>query len=449
VNILMIGAGYVGLVSAACMAEMGHLVTCIDIDARKIGLLNEGVLPIYEPGLEELVLRNLQAGRLHFITSYKEAVASCQICFIAVATPEAQGGSCDLQYVLASARSIGQHLDGYRLIAIKSTVPVGTAERVRLVLEEEQKKRSLSHPFDVVSNPEFLKEGSAVFDCLKPERIIVGAESSQARDLMRNLYAPFTMNHDRMIFMTVRSAEMTKYAANAMLATRISFMNELANLCEKLGANINDVRIGIGSDPRIGYHFLYAGVGYGGSCFPKDLRAFQIMAEHAGATSHLIDAVEQINQQQKLRLLTKLKNYFEGHLQGKTIAVWGLAFKPNTDDIREAPSLELIRALLKEGARLRLYDPIAMDNARKVLFEESPDGKNNLLTFCESAFDAAEGVDAIALITEWKQFRFIDLNQILRSMKGKGFFDGRNQYKPHDMKEKGFDYYAIGIPSGH
>ncbi len=446
-NILVIGAGYVGLVSAACMAEMGHCVTCIDIDAKKIASLNAGVIPIYEPGLEELVLRNLKAGRLFFTTSYPEAVATCQICFIAVATPEAQDGSCDLQYVLAAARSIGQSLNSYRLIAIKSTVPVGTAEKVRLVLDEELKKRELSHPFSIVSNPEFLKEGSAVSDCLKPDRIIIGADDVQARELMRDLYAPFTMNHDRVIFMTVRSAEMTKYAANAMLATRISFMNELANLCEELGANINDVRIGIGSDSRIGYQFLYAGVGYGGSCFPKDLRAFQIMAAQAGSTSHLIHAVEHINQKQKLRLVEKLKHYFKGQLKNKTIAIWGLAFKPNTDDLREAPSLEIIRALLEEGASLRLYDPIAMDHARKILLKKDYDFDAACLTFCKNEFEAVEGADAVALVTEWKQFRFLDLNQILGLMKGKGFFDGRNQYKPHDMKEKGFDYFAIGIPS--
>jgi UDPglucose 6-dehydrogenase len=447
-NILVIGAGYVGLVSAACLAEMGHRVICLDIDEKKIVSLNKGVIPIYEPGLEELVLRNGKAGRLSFTSAYPEAIAACQICIIAVATPEAPDGSCDLRFIFSAAQSIGRHLDGYRLVVIKSTVPVGTTEQVGLLIQEELNKRGLSHPFDMVSNPEFLKEGSAIADCLKPERIILGVDSQKAREEMRSLYTPFTMNHDRMIFMTIRSAEMTKYAANAMLATRISFMNELANLCEKVGANIHDVRIGIGSDSRIGYQFLYAGVGYGGSCFPKDLRALQIMAKQADASSHLIDAVEHINQKQKLRLLEKIKAYFKGELKGRTIAIWGLAFKPNTDDMREAPSLALIRALVEEGIALRLYDPIAMDSARNALASISfPPESKDLLTYCDTEFEAAEGADAIALVTEWKQFRFLDLGQIRKSMKGKGFFDGRNQYKPDDMKEKGFDYHAIGVSS--
>ncbi len=438
-NITVIGAGYVGLVTAACMAEMGHIVICLDIDEGKIENLKKGIVPIYETGLEELIARNLKAKRLKFTTSYAEALVS-PICFLAVATPESLDGSCDLTFIFAAGRSIGRHIDGYRLIAIKSTVPVGTSEKVRKIISDEVKHRGLELSFDVASNPEFLKEGSAVADCLKPDRIIVGADSEKAKNLLRDLFAPFSMNRDRILFMGIPSAEMTKYAANAMLATRISFMNELANLCEKVGANIHEVRTGIGSDTRIGTHFLYAGLGYGGSCFPKDLRALQAIASEAKASSHLIDAVEKINQSQKQKVAEKMLGYFP-NISGKTIALWGLAFKPNTDDMREAPSLVVIDALLKSGCQLRLYDPVAMDNARKIL------PKNERIVFCESEYEAAKGADAIALITEWKQFRFVDLDQIKQSMRGKGFFDGRNQYKPHDMKEKGFDYHAIGIPA--
>lgn len=444
-NILVIGAGYVGLVTAACMAEMGHHVIALDIDPRKIDNLNQGIIPIYEPGLDELIKRNKDAGRISFTTSYADAVPQAEICFIAVATPESKDGSCDLQYVLAAAKSIGQHINSYRLIAIKSTVPVGTAEKVSLCIQEECRTRGLVLPIDVVSNPEFLKEGAAVQDCMKPERIIIGAESVKAIETMRELYAPFTMSHDRMVFMTVRSAEMTKYAANAMLATRISFMNELANLCEKVGANINDVRVGIGSDSRIGYKFLYAGVGYGGSCFPKDLRAYQAMSAQAKTSSHVVDAVEKVNQSQKKKLAEKMDRYFANHdgVNGKTIAIWGLSFKPDTDDMREAPSLELITDLLSLGATLRLYDPVAQENARRLLPE------HDRLIFCDDEYHAAKGAHAIALVTEWKQFRFVDLAQVLLSMEGKGFFDGRNQYKPHDMKGKGFDYHAIGVSHHH
>ncbi|MBS3903175.1 MAG: UDP-glucose/GDP-mannose dehydrogenase family protein [Anaplasmataceae bacterium] len=444
-NILVIGAGYVGLVTAACMAEMGHCVLCIDIDPDKISNLSQGIIPIYEPGLEELIDRNTEAGRLSFSTTYPDSTLHMQVCFIAVATPESSDGSCNLQFVLDVAKSLGQCIHRYQLVVIKSTVPVGTSAKVRASIESELKKRNLFIPIDIVSNPEFLKEGSAVADCMKPDRVIIGAETPKAIEMMRELYAPFTMNHDRMIIMDIKSAEMTKYAANAMLATRISFMNELANLCEKLGANINDVRIGIGSDARIGYQFLYAGAGYGGSCFPKDLRALQAMAHQAQTSCHLIDAVEKINHEQKKRLAEKLKRYFatRGGLNNKTIAIWGLSFKPNTDDMREAPSLELIRELLQEGATLRLFDPVAQDNAKKLF------PTNDRLLFCNDEYDAADGSHAIALITEWKQFRFVDLSKIQLSMKGQGFFDGRNQYKSTDMRGKGFDYHAIGIPVEH
>lgn len=441
-RLLMVGTGYVGLVTGACMAEMGHHVLCLDIDENKIAALREGQIPIYEPGLEDIVRRNIAAGRLQFTTDYAKAVRDSEVCFLAVPTPEGEDGSCDMRYVLQAVRSIANEMNGYRIIVMKSTVPVGTSERVRKTIAEELEKRKAAIPFDVVSNPEFLKEGSAVADCMKPDRIIIGSDSAKATEALRTIYAAFTLNHDRILVMDVPSAEMTKYAANVMLATRISLMNEFAAICEKSGANINQVRIGIGSDSRIGYQFLYAGAGYGGSCFPKDIRALQAMADHLGVDTPIMDAVDSVNENQKKILASKIRDHFAplGGVKGKTICIWGLAFKPNTDDMREAPSLQLIRELLDEGATLRLFDPVAHEKARLVL------GDHAGLQFCRDEYEAAENADAVALVTEWKQFRFVDFEEIQRRMEGRAFFDGRNQYKPQEMRTKGFHYYGIGIP---
>jgi UDPglucose 6-dehydrogenase len=433
-HLLVVGTGYVGLVTGACFAEMGHLVTCLDIDEKKIALLNQGILPIYEPGLEEVVKRNTLAKRLFFTTDYKKSVQEALVCFLALPTPSQEDGSCDLQYVLKAAQEIAKHMSSYKVIVTKSTVPVGTAKKLYEIFSP------LGIPFDIVSNPEFLKEGSAVLDCMKPDRIILGVESEIALKVMKELYAAFTLNHDRILIMDIASAEMTKYAANAMLATRISFMNEMAILCEKLGANINDVRIGIGSDARIGYHFLYAGAGYGGSCFPKDIRALQSMAHKVGLETPLLQAVDVINEKQKKLLGKKMESYFasKGGVAKKTIAIWGLSFKPNTDDIREAPALKLIEELLSIGAKIRLYDPVALDHVKKV-YPHHPQ-----IEWCKDEYHAAEGADGIALLTEWKQFRFVDFKEILTKMQGKAFFVGRNQYKRSEMEERGFHYFGIG-----
>jgi UDPglucose 6-dehydrogenase len=441
-QIVIIGTGYVGLVTGACFAEMGQRVTCLDIDKEKIGRLNLGEIPIFEPGLEEIVRRGIAAGRLSFTTDYRAAVPTATVCFIAVPTPSLPDGSCDLQYVLSAARRIGEEMTGYCIVATKSTVPVGTAERIRAEVTHAQKRPI---PFDVVSNPEFLKEGSAVLDCLKPDRVILGSDSTRAAAVMKEIYAAFTLNHDRILLMDIPSAEMTKYAANAMLATRISFMNEIAGLCEELGASIHSVRIGLGADPRIGYHFLYAGAGYGGSCFPKDIRALEMMAQSVGYETPLLHAVSTVNRRQKKRLLEKLIAHFGGpqRMEGKTIAIWGLAFKPDTDDVREAPALELVHDLLALGAHLRLYDPVAMPRAQTLL---STHEKSLAITWCTDEYDAAAGADAVTLVTEWKQFRFVDFDEISLRLKQKAFFDGRNQYKPEDMEARGFSYFGIGIP---
>lgn len=439
-QLLMIGTGYVGLVTGACFAEMGHSVICLDVDEEKIKKLQDGILPIFEPGLDEIVKRNIQAGRLSFTTDYKEAIPKARVCFIAVPTPSKEDGSCDLKYVLEAVSEVARYLPHYLVVVNKSTVPVGTAAKVKTQMRQILAERNLDIEVDVVSNPEFLKEGSAVIDCMKPDRIILGTDHPRAASIMKEIYSAFTFNHDRILMMDILSAEMSKYAANAMLATRISFMNEIAALCEKLGANIHDVRVAIGADQRIGYQFLYAGVGYGGSCFPKDLRALQAMAKESQCEIPLLEAVETINERQKKILSQKMHAYFAhlGGLKDKVIAIWGLSFKPDTDDMREAPSLALIEELLNAGAILRLFDPVSIPNAQKILFDHPN------IAFCEDAYEAALGSHAVALVTEWKQFRFIDFATLLKTMQGKAFFDGRNQYKPHEMRLKGFDYFGIG-----
>ncbi|MDE3055138.1 MAG: UDP-glucose/GDP-mannose dehydrogenase family protein [Verrucomicrobiota bacterium] len=438
-KIVIIGTGYVGLVTGSCFAEMGHQVFCLDIDQEKIASLERGILPIYEPGLQELVDRNKKQKRLHFTTDYA-IVQQAPIAFIAVPTPASSTGRCNLSYVESVARKIGKEILAPITLVNKSTVPVGTADSVSKWVHEEIAKRGLSFRCDVVSNPEFLKEGAAVQDCLKPDRIVIGSNAAQATALLREIYAPFQINSQRMLVMDVRSAEMTKYAANAMLATRISFMNEVARVCEEVGANVNDVRRGIGSDARIGPSFLYPGVGFGGSCFPKDLQALIATAEEAGVDPLLLKATSQVNCLQKERLGEKILRYFamKGGLAGKKIAIWGLSFKPDTDDMRDAPSLHLIQTLLAEGASLRLFDPVAIPNAQKML-AHSPS-----IEWCQGAQEAAKGVDAIALITEWKEFRSVDFNSISAEMRGKVLFDGRNQYSAEEMQKRGFDYISIG-----
>lgn len=438
-RILMIGTGYVGLVTGTSLAEMGHHVTCLDINKSKIDGLNQGIIPIYEPGLEEMVKRNVKAHRLHFITNYAE-VAKSQVCFIAVDTPVTSTGHADLQYVHRVAASIAEHMQDYTIIVNKSTVPLGTAKQVEEIIRGILERRGVSIDFDVVANPEFLKEGNAVNDCMKPDRIIIGTDSPNAAAIMQEIYAPFMLSHERLMIMDPASAELTKYAANAMLATRISFMNELAGMCELTGADINKVRKGIGADKRIGYNFLYAGTGFGGSCLPKDIRALRCQGEVLGYQMPLVAAVEQVNIRQKRVIGDKISEYFSsrGGLSGKTIGILGLAFKPDTDDMREASALVLITQLLQQGARVRLFDPVAMDNAKKHI----PD--NPHVVWCKDELDAIHSVDAIALMTEWKQFRFLDFDAVLKVIKGRAFFDGRNQYISSEMAKKGFDYFSIG-----
>lgn len=439
-NLLMVGTGYVGLVTAACFSEMGHQVICLDIDKVKIDNLKKGVLPIFEPGLQEIVLRNSKAGRLLFTTDYSEAVAFADVIFLALPTPSCEDGSCNLSYVFAAVSKIAQHMDRYKIIVNKSTVPVGTSEQVKQHLSNALRNRGADIPFDIVSNPEFLKEGCAVNDCMKPDRIVLGVESERAEKIMREIYSAFTLSHDRILVMDILSAEMTKYTANAMLALRISFMNEIARLCEKTGANIKHVRVGIGSDQRIGYQFLYAGAGFGGSCFPKDIRALCAIAREHGTSLSILEAVHEVNERQKKLLGEKILDYFKNDIDGKTIAIWGLAFKPETDDIREAPSLTLIEELLERGAFVRAFDPVASSNAAKIL------GDHPRIKFCRDEYEAAHGADAIALITEWKQFRLVDFSKIAPHLKQKVLFDGRNQYQLAEMNRLGFDYFGIGIP---
>jgi len=437
-KITVIGTGYVGLVGGACLAEVGNDVLCVDVSAEKIRILNEGGIPIFEPGLEAMVARNRAAGRLKFTTDMAAAVAHGSILFIAVGTPPDEDGSADLQYVLAAARSIGQHMDGYKIVVDKSTVPVGTADKVQAAIAAELRDRQLKLDFSVVSNPEFLKEGAAVEDFMKPDRIVVGASDSCAIELMRQLYAPFQRNHERLIIMDVRSAELTKYAANAMLATRISFMNELANLAERLGADIELVRKGIGSDPRIGFDFLYSGCGYGGSCFPKDVQALIRTADETGQKLQILSAVETANEAQKHILPAKIVSRFGENLKGYCFALWGLAFKPNTDDMREAPSRVLIDELLSRGATVCAYDPVAMPEAQRIYKAETR------IRYASAPMSALENADALVIVTEWKEFRSPDFLGIKNMLKNAVIFDGRNLYDPAQLREAGIEYRAIG-----
>jgi len=434
----MIGTGYVGLVTATYLAEVGNDVVCLDVDARKIDVLKGGGVPIHEPGLEPMVRRNVAAGRLQFTTDTDRAVAHGVLQFIAVGTPGDEDGSADMRHVIDAARDIGRRMGEPKVIVDKSTVPVGTADRVRAAVTEELAKRNQAIPFAVASNPEFLKEGAAVEDFMKPDRIVIGADDERAIAMLRSVYAPFMRSHERLLIMDVRSAELTKYAANAMLATRISFMNELANLADRLGADIEMVRQGIGSDPRIGYHFLYPGAGYGGSCFPKDVKALQFTAVEQGRPLRVIAAAEAVNDAQKLVLVEKIVARFGEDLSGRKFAVWGLAFKPNTDDMREAPSRTIIDALLARGAAIVAYDPVAMDAARSV-FGPAPG-----LSYAASPLAACDGADALVVVTEWKEFRSADFDALKRRLKSALIFDGRNLYDPPQMKAAGFEYAAIG-----
>jgi UDPglucose 6-dehydrogenase len=437
-NVTVFGSGYVGLVTGACLAEVGNDVICMDVDNRKIDMLNQGKSPIYEPGLEQMVQRNAKAGRLRFTTDAHRAVKHGLFQFIAVGTPPDEDGSADLQYVLAVAQTIAEHMDEYRIIVDKSTVPVGTADRVREKINRTLQELDKQVEFDVVSNPEFLKEGAALEDFMKPDRIIIGTDNPRTTELLRALYAPFNRNHDRLLAMDIRSAELTKYAANAMLATKISFMNELSNLAELLGADIEKVRRGIGSDSRIGYSFIYPGCGYGGSCFPKDVSALERTAHEVGYQAQLLSAVEAVNHRQKQVLFHKIRRHFQGELQDKTFALWGLAFKPNTDDMREAPSRVLMEALWEAGARVQAYDPEAMQECRRIY------GERDDLVYCENEMQALERADALVVVTEWQLFRSPDFAQIKQMLKQPVVFDGRNLYDPLQMKRDGFTYYAIG-----
>ncbi|QIB50802.1 UDP-glucose/GDP-mannose dehydrogenase family protein [Pseudomonas sp. OIL-1] len=444
-NITVVGTGYVGLVTGACIAEMGNTVYCVDIDPAKIENLKKGVLPIYEPGLEDIVADNFSADRLRFTTSLKDTIEDSEVFFIAVGTPPGEDGSADLKYVVDVAREIGSLITRPSVIINKSTVPVGTADLVRSTVAEQLEQRGLDIEYDVVSNPEFLKEGAAVDDFMHPDRIIIGTDSDRARSVMNELYAPFIRNHPRMMFMGVRDAEMTKYAANAMLATKISFMNEIASLCERLEVDVENVRLGIGSDQRIGYHFIYAGCGYGGSCFPKDVKALISIAHKSDFEPKLLQAVEARNELQKQSLFNKVNTHFDGDLAGKSFAVWGLAFKPGTDDMREAPSVVLINSLISAGATVKACDPVAYETARREFPEKwFADGK---LEIVEGQYEAAIDADAVILVTEWKPYRRPDLKALKKLLKQPLIIDGRNQYDLTQIKRAGFDYYGIGRTS--
>jgi UDPglucose 6-dehydrogenase len=438
-NITIIGSGYVGLVSGTCFSEMGNKVTCVDIDPVKIEKLNKGIIPIFEPGLDALVLNNVKNKNLFFTTQLEEALQNSEIVFISVGTPMGNDGSADLQYVLAVAKSIGQLMQKRLVIVDKSTVPVGTADKVKATIQKELDLRGVDIEFDVVSNPEFLKEGAAIDDFMKPDRVVIGSDSEFAFKKMKELYSPFFRSHDRFITMDIRSAEMTKYAANAMLATKISFMNEIANICEKVGADANQVRIGIGSDQRIGYSFIYPGCGYGGSCFPKDVKALTKIAKENGYTAQLITAVEQVNDAQKLVIAQKIVNRFGEDLTGFTFGIWGLAFKPETDDMREAPSIYVIKELVSRGAQIKAYDPKAIDEAKEHYLK----GVQNIM-YLTSKYDVLKDSDALVLLTEWKEFRLPDFEKIKTQLKTPVIFDGRNQYNTFSLEEKGIEYYQIG-----
>ena len=437
-HVTIFGTGYVGLVTGTCLAEIGHEVVCVDVDADKVARLDRGEIPIYEPGLEPMVRANHAAGRLRFTTDAASAVAHGEIQFIAVGTPPDEDGSADLQYVLAVARTIGEHLDRAAVVVNKSTVPVGTADKVRAAIDRALDARGVALPVDVVSNPEFLKEGAAVSDCMRPDRIVIGSDNPAAVEKLRRLYAPFIRNHDRIVAMDVRSAELTKYAANAMLATKISFMNEIACIAEQVGADVEMVRQGIGSDPRIGWHFIYPGAGYGGSCFPKDVQALARTAQQHGCASRMLDAVEAVNESQKGHLFELVSRHYGGDVAGRTFAVWGLAFKPNTDDMRQASSRRLLQQLWEAGARVRAYDPEATAEARRVFGERAD------LVLCGSAQEALEGADALVVVTEWKQFRSPDFANLRASLADGVVFDGRNLYQPAEAEEAGIAYYGIG-----
>lgn len=439
-RITVIGTGYVGLVSGTCFAEMGNYVSCVDTDESKIERLKNGVMPIYEPGLHAMVAENTDAGRLKFTTSLPEAIKDSEICFIAVGTPMGEDGSADLTYVLAAAKEIGQTMDGYICVVDKSTVPVGTAAKVRAAIQGELDKRGASVEFDVASNPEFLKEGAAVGDCMRPDRIVIGVDSGQAADLLRSVYEPYVRNTGNFLVMDIASAEMTKYAANAMLATKISFMNEIAGICERVGADVNKVRLGIGSDSRIGYSFIYPGCGYGGSCFPKDVEALIKTAEHNGFDTVLLRSVADVNDRQKHVIGNKVKAKFGDSLTGRKFAVWGLAFKPDTDDMRESAAITIIHDLIAAGASIAAYDPKAEDEARDCYLKETPG-----IEYCDSKYDALKGSDALILVTEWKEFRSPDFYEIKKRLKAPVIFDGRNQYDRKQLSKIGFEYYQIGV----
>lgn len=435
-NIAIVGTGYVGLVSGTCFAEMGVNVTCVDIDKEKIARLEQGDIPIYEPGLDEMVLRNAKEGRLHFTTQLTAVIDDVDMVFSAVGTPPDEDGSADLRYVLEVAKEFGRHISKYTVLVTKSTVPVGTAKKVKATIEAELAKRGVEVPFDVASNPEFLKEGAAIKDFMSPDRVVVGVESERAKELMTMLYRPFLLNNFRVIFTDIPSAEMIKYAANSMLATRISFMNDIANLCERVGADVNMVRAGIGSDTRIGKKFLYPGCGYGGSCFPKDVKALIKTAEKEGYTMHVLKAVEEVNELQKSILFKKLEKYYKGDLKGRTIALWGLSFKPETDDMREATSLVTIKLLQEAGCQIRVYDPVAMDECRRRVGDS--------LYYAKDMYDAVLNADALLMLTEWKLFRLPSWGVVRKSMKEPLVIDGRNIYDVNELKANGFQYYCIG-----
>ena len=435
-NIAIVGTGYVGLVSGTCFAEMGIDVTCVDVNEEKIQFLLDGQIPIYEPGLEELVKRNVEAGRLHFTTDLSSCLDNVEVVFSAVGTPPDEDGSADLKYVLAVAKTFGQNIHRYTILVTKSTVPVGTAQKVKETVRAELEKRGVDIVFDVASNPEFLKEGTAIKDFMTPDRVVVGTESEQAKKIMSRLYKPFMLSGERMIFTDIPSAEMIKYAANSMLATRISFMNDIANLCELVGADVNMVRKGIGSDTRIGKKFLYAGCGYGGSCFPKDVKALIKTAEKSGYPMRVLKAVEEVNESQKSILFNKLMKHYAGQLKGKTITLWGLAFKPETDDMREAPALVLIDKLQKTGCRVKVYDPISMTECKRRI--------GDIVTYCKDMYEAALDTDALLLVTEWKEFRMPSLAVLAKTMSHRVVIDGRNIYDAEEMHENGFAYYKIG-----